>query len=183
MIPPFDQNHVLPAYFGAPYNPHNYSPYKCDILEFCQHFSTSRERIEILKGFLDFRKDCLANGITGDQWIGGAFVEDTAAQEGRKEPDSILAVSLIQVTSQEKANRILQNFPVFTNTLLSTPKYKVEHYVFVINQSAKEIISLTNTWTQILTDNNLNVRKGILEIPLCEDDTKDKIAYSFLNSL
>lgn len=183
MIPPFDHNNVLPAYVGAPYNRHNHSPYKCDILEFCQHFSTSRERIEVLKGFLDFRQDCIANGIKGDQWIGGTFVEDTAAQEGRKEPDCILVLSLIQVTSKEKANRILKNFPEFTNPLLSSKKYKVDHYVFVTNQSSEELISWTTFWTQIFSYNDLGVRKGMLEIPLYEDDTNDQIARSFLNSL
>ena len=56
MIPPFDHNNVLPPYQGD--NPAIrgcLSPYKSDILEFCQHFGKTPERIAILKGFVEFR--------------------------------------------------------------------------------------------------------------------------------
>ncbi len=183
MIPPYDHNHVLPAYIGDPHNRQNYSPYKCDIMEFCQHFSTSSERIEILKGYVDFRQACIAHGIKGRQWVDGSFVEDTAAQEGCKEPDYIIVTSLIEVTTQQEANRILKNFPEFTNPLLSAQKYRVDHYVFVINQSPDDIISWTKFWVQLFSHNNLGVWKGMIEIPLYENDTNDQMARSFLNSL
>lgn len=182
MIPPFDHNHVLPPLMGDAYNRHNYSPYKCEIMEFCQHFSTSPERIDILKGFVDFRRLCLENGITGRQWIGGPFVEDTA-EAGHGEPQLILVTTLIEAHSQEEADRIMADFPEFVNPMLSAKRYRVDHYVFVTNQEPEEIISWTNFWIQYFGHNDLGVWKGMLEIPLCGRDTDDQMARSFLNSL
>ena len=182
MIPPFDHNHVLPPLIGDPNNRHNYSPYRCDIMEFCQHFATTQERIAILKGFVDFRLACVANDITGRQWVDGSFVEDTARAE-RPEPKYIVVTSLIEVKTQEEANRLLNEFPEFTNPLLSAQKYGVDHYVFVINQSPEEIISWTKFWVQLFSHNELGVWKGMIEIPLYENDANDQMARSFLNSL
>lgn len=183
MIPPYDYNHVLPPYLGDPHNRHNYSPYKCDIMEFCQHFSTSPERITLLKGLVDFRLACCDNGIRGSQWVDGAFVEDTASQQGVPVPDYIVVTSLIEVKTQAEADHILTDFPEFTNPLLSAQKYSVDHYVFVTNQSPEEIISWTKFWVQLFSHNRLGVWKGMLEIPLYDNDTNDQMARSFLNTL
>lgn len=183
MIPPYNHNNVLPPYFGDPNNRQNYSPYKCDIMEFCQHFCTSRERIELAKKFMDFRLACVANGITGCQWVDGSFVEDTAAQEGRKEPDRMIVTSLIAVKTQEEANKILENFPEFADPRLSLEKYRVDHYIFVVNQSPADIISWTTFWVQLFSHNDMGVWKGMIEIPLYENDANDQMARSFLNSL
>ena len=182
MIPPYDYNHVLPPYIGDQNNRHNYSPYKCDIIEFCQHFSVSQARIAILKGFVDFRLACVANGIKGRQWIDGTFVEDTAGAE-RSEPVNIKVASLIEVKTQEEADHILREFPAFVNPILSTGQYLVDHYVFLTNQSPDEIISWANFWIQLFSHNDLGIWKGILEIPLYEDDANDQMARSFLNTL
>lgn len=51
---------VLPPYLGDnPTHSRASSRYRTDIVEFCKHFATSRERIEILKGFVQFRLDCI----------------------------------------------------------------------------------------------------------------------------
>ena len=51
---------VLPPYLGDnPTHSRALSPYRTDIVEFCKHFATSRERIEILKRFVQFRLDCI----------------------------------------------------------------------------------------------------------------------------
>ena len=183
MIPPYEHNHVLPPYIGDPHNRFNYSPYRCDVMEFCQHFCTSPERIELAKSFMDFRLACVANGITGRQWVDGSFVEDTEAQDNRKEPECMIVTSLIEVKTQEEADWILKNFPEFTNPLLSMEKYKVDHYVFVVNQSPDEIISWTKFWVQLFSHNELGVWKGMIELPLYDNDANDQMARSFLNSL
>lgn len=51
---------VLPPYLGDnPTHSRALSPYRTDIVEFCKHFATSLERIEILKRFVQFRLDCI----------------------------------------------------------------------------------------------------------------------------
>ena len=182
MIPPFDKNHVLPPLIGDANNPHSYSPYVCDIMEFCQRFATTRARIAILKGFVDFRLVCVVNGIRGRQWVDGPFVEDIEASVNR-DPRSVIVTSLIEIHSQEEANRLVQNFPAFVDPRLSAKEYKVEHFIFVINQSPDDIIFFSKFWNYLFGHNERGVWKGMLEIPLYENDSLDQMARNFLNSL
>lgn len=56
MIPPFDHNYVLPPYVGDnPTQRAAQSPYHTDIMDLCKHFGTTRSRVDILKGFIQFR--------------------------------------------------------------------------------------------------------------------------------
>ena len=56
MIPPFDHNYVLPPYVGnTPTVRAAQSPYYTDIMELCKHFGVTRSRVNILKGFVQFR--------------------------------------------------------------------------------------------------------------------------------
>ena len=182
MIPEYNHNNVLPPFIGDVTSPYGYSPYKCDIVEFCRHFAKSPERIAILKGFVQFRLDCLANGISGRQWIDGDFVENIEESES-KDPDRVLVISLVKIESQDEAERLLKNFPEFADPRLSVPKYKVDHYVFVINQDADTIIEQSKFWSQYFCHNRRGVWKGMLEIPLYDNDIKDQMAMSFLNTL
>ena len=56
MIPPFDHNYVLPPYVGDnPTQRAAQSPYHTYIMDLCKHFGTTRSRVDILKGFIQFR--------------------------------------------------------------------------------------------------------------------------------
>lgn len=182
MIPAFDHNNVLPPFIGDASIPNSYSPYPCDIVEFCQHFATNPARIAILKGFVRFRLDCIANGIRGRQWIDGDFVENVEAM-GNTFPEKILVISMVEITLQEEAERIVKAFPEFTDPRLSVPKYKVDHYVFVTNQQADAVINLAKFWSLFFSHNSRGVWKGMLEMPIYDNDINDLIALSFLNTL
>src|SRR5882672_7829456 len=87
-IPPFDLDSVLPPHLGDPTEPDEISPYPCTTLELCQRFSTSPERIEILKGFLHLRAELRRPGMAeGIQWLDGSFFEDIENSEGRSPND------------------------------------------------------------------------------------------------
>ena len=71
IIPPFDHNNVLPPYVGStPTSMASQSPYKCEILEFCQHFATSWDPVKILKGVCEIPhsmlQDVRAAGVPMD---------------------------------------------------------------------------------------------------------------------
>ena len=91
--------------------------------------------------------------------------------------------SLIEVKTQAEADRIMANFPEFIDPRLSFEKYRVDHYVFVVNQSPEEIISWTKFWIQFFSHNHLGVWKGMIELPLYDNDANDQMARSFLNTL
>lgn len=181
MIPPFDHNNVLPPFLTSPSNPGDQSPYRCEILEFCQRFATSAERKEILKGFIQFRIDCNAYGIKGIQWIDGSFVENVEISESRN-PRDIDVVSLILLHDSTEEARIM-GFPEFVNSVLSKSKYHVDHYPMVINDHPSRVIAYTKYWISLFCHNRKGVWKGMLEIPIYDTIDKDLEAMNFIKSL
>lgn len=79
-IPPYSLDGVLPPFIGArgPGDRSDLmSPYKVSVEEIVRFFGTSDERKRILAGWLEYRKDLRAIGITrGYQWLDGSCVED-----------------------------------------------------------------------------------------------------------
>lgn len=184
MIPPFDHNNVLPPYQGNnPTIKGCFSPYKSEILEFCQYFATNPERIEILKGFVKFRLECLKYGIQcGSQWIDGSFVENVEKSQNRA-PHDIDVVTMFALTDLRMQVVIPKVFPAFVNTSLSKAQYMVDHYPCLVNENPFRTIEYVKYWNQLFGHNRAGVWKGMVELPLYNDDNKDKQALNFLNSL
>lgn len=112
-IPDFDHNNVIPPHLGNPTEPDKISPYKADILEFCHKFATSPQRIEILKGFVNFRLEANKNGILcGFQWVDGSFSEDIEKSEQRA-PNDIDVVSFISNVSPKYLKYIGQLYSFY----------------------------------------------------------------------
>lgn len=66
----------------------NRSPYPITLQELWDRFSTSAERIDILRGFLSYRAALHAAEIVrGFQWLGGSFMENIESLEERPPRD------------------------------------------------------------------------------------------------
>lgn len=119
MIPPFNHNYVLPPYIGDnPALPVAQSPYRTDILDLCKHFGTTRSRVDILKGFIQFRLEAYTHGIYNTiQWIDGSFVEDKLKREN-VEPNDIDVVTFVNMP-QPVQQAILVAFPDFVNCIIT----------------------------------------------------------------
>lgn len=133
MIPPFSKNNVLPPFLGpTPTNRGYQSPYNSNIMEVCRYFAKTPARIEILKGFVQFRIDCSTHGIgEGFQWIDGSFMENVEVSQSR-DPNDIDVVSLIHAKNAAEEDIINNNFPAFCSPKLSKKQYKVDHYFFIL---------------------------------------------------
>lgn len=184
MIPPFDHNNVLPPYQGD--NPAKrgcLSPYKSDIMEFCQHFAKTPERIAILKGFVSFRLECLKYGIQlGYQWIDGSFVENVEVSQSR-DPHDIDVVTMFALSDPNQQIAIANNFPAFVDTRLSKVRYKVDHYPCLVNASPFATIENVKYWNQLFGHNRAGIWKGMIELPLYDNDNLDIQAMNYINSL
>ena len=183
MIPPFDHNDVLPPYLGD--NPAiggALSPYRTDIVEFCKRFATSRERIEILKGFVQFRLDCIRFGVRyGFQWIDGSFIEDIE-KSGKRSPNDIDVVSFIFNLTRSQKQIIANQFKAFVNPPLCKQSYRVDHYLVEADSNPVTTIGMVKYWNQLFGHNRKGVWKGMVEIPLCADEQADTEALNYLNN-
>lgn len=182
MIPPFDHNYVLPPYVGD--NPalrDAQSPYRTDIVDLCKHFGTTPSRVEILKGFIQFRLEAYTHGISDTiQWIDGSFVEDKLKRENA-EPNDIDVATFINIPKPIQ-RKILSSFPDFADCAISKRKYHVDHYILDIS-TPNAAVRNTQYWLQLFSHNRYGIWKGMLEIPLYHDNTEDLKAMDLLNSL
>lgn len=183
MIPAFDHNNVIPPHLGNPTQMQSVSPYECDIIEFCKHFATSPERIDILKGFVSFRLQMVCNGIIhGYQWIDGSFSENIEGSEGRA-PNDIDVVTFGKGLTPDFYNIIELNFPEFVNPIESKSKYKVDHYTVPFDMNPEFTVEYTRYWCQLFSHNRNGVWKGMLKLPLYLNAEEDEKALLYLNSL
>ncbi|OUN73055.1 hypothetical protein B5G10_06205 [Barnesiella sp. An55] len=114
------------------------------------------------------------------QWIDGSFVEDKLKREN-VEPNDIDVVTFVNMP-QPVQQAILVAFPDFVNCIASKQKYHVDHYIIDISTPTAAVRN-TQYWLQLFSHNRYGVWKGMLEIPLYQDNTKDLMAMDFLNSL
>lgn len=182
-IPSFNHNLVLPPHTGNPILPTDVSPYEATIMEFCQRFSTTPQRIEILKGLVSFRLKMISYGITdGFQWIDGSFTEDIEKSEERA-PNDIDIVTFFKGLTLPQQDNIIRNFSEFVDPVLSKENYKLDHYLVDFEFGSLQTVELTKYWIQLFCHNRKGVWKGMVKLPLSDDRTADETALSFLNSL
>lgn len=157
-------------------------PYRTDIMEFCRHFATTRERIEILKGFVKFRLECIRFGIChGFQWIDGSFIENVEKKENRA-PNDIDVVTFFVQLPKIHQQVIARQFRAFIDPRISKHYFHVDHYIVEADVNPFATIGWVKYWNQLFGHNRKGVWKGMVEIPLCADNQADTDALNFLNN-
>jgi len=187
MIPDFNHNNVIPPFVSNPTNRNDLSPYLCNILEFCTKFATSKERIEILEGYIAFREKMNNFGIIdGFQWLDGSFTENIESSESRPPKDLDLITFYKMFIPIDERNRIfnniLTNFNEFLDPKISKTVYKLDHYGIDYGYSPDATIEQARYWIQLFSHNRLNIWKGMLRIELNTPDI-DQQAKEYLESL
>ncbi|MGI4750116.1 MAG: DUF6932 family protein [Janthinobacterium lividum] len=181
-IPDFDHNFVTPPHKGNPTNRSDLSPYICTSIEFCEKFSTSTERISILKSFLTFRELLTTYGmINGFQWIDGSFLENIEQLENRH-PRDLDLVTIYWGYDINFQKQLVVKLPEFANPILSKQNYKLDHYPVDAGYSPEVTVENTRYWTQLFSHNRSGVWKGMLSIAL-NTPIEDANALNYLQTL
>lgn len=182
-IPAFDHNEVIPPHLGNPASQNDLSPYPCSIMELCTHFATTTQRIEILKGYVNFRRRMTTEGIIhGFQWLDGSFLENIEVSEKRP-PNDLDLITLYANVPQATQQNILNVFPEFANATLSKQGYRLDHYPFDISIHPAHTVEFTRYWVQLFSHKKSNgIWKGMLQLPI-NTDADDVLALDYLNNL
>lgn len=180
-IPLFDHNLVLPPHIGNPTRKEDISPYKCTSIELCERFAITTKRIEILKGFLSFRRKLNDLGlIIGFQWLDGSFLEDIETRESRP-PNDLDLVTIYWGYNSAFQVDLIGKFPEFADSNLSKNNYILDHYPFDAEYSPVFTVDFARYWVQLFSHNRDSVWKGMLQISLNTQDDDNK-ALEYLNA-
>ena len=165
-IPPFNGNLVLPSHKGRPTNPSEMSPYPINTVELCQHFSTSKERVDILRGFMTMRDLMSQNGITeGFQWLNGSFMQAIEQSESRP-PKDMDAVTFFASANPDLASNLQASFPAFFDSREMKRLHKVDHYAVDLNLHPAKLVEFTRYWFGLFSHTRSDVWKGMLRVEL-----------------
>lgn len=165
-IPEFNHNFVIPPFInGDPGFSSNHSPYKSNILEFCEKFSFSKERVEILKKFVDFRIEVNKLNTQGYQWVDGSFVEQKELSQ--KQPPKDIDIATFVLLHHKDSSEVNAIFPDFLNRKKLKEIYKVDHMLVALNGlNHFQIIEQTNFLSKLFSTSRTGVAKGIVRIEL-----------------
>jgi hypothetical protein len=147
----------------------------------CERFSYSKERIEILKGFINFRMILNQLGITiGFQWLDGSFLEDVERKEERA-PRDLDLVTFYGCISMDDQEVIKEKFPEFFSSVLAKEKFALDHFVVDYTAHPEHTVEYTRYWIQLFSHNRDQVWKGMLRLELNTPEI-DQLALDYLNN-
>lgn len=172
---------MIPPHLGNPTKLEHLSPYKCSTFELCQKLGTSKERVTILRGLLEFRQKMTNFGIIhGFQWLDGSFTEDIEKSEKRS-PNDLDLVTFFGGLTIENQEQIKADFVEFSNPIAAKDNYKLDHYPIDYSYNPYVTVELTRYWIQLFTHNRLGTWKGILRLEINTADI-DKLALEYLET-
>ncbi|WP_437982747.1 DUF6932 family protein [Sorangium sp. So ce117] len=89
------RDRILPPFLKSPTRRDGLSPYLATPAELVERYATSKQRIRILEGLLEYRSELRRVGLaSGIQWIDGSFVESVG-----REPNDVDVVTLAPLPS------------------------------------------------------------------------------------
>lgn len=174
------QGVVPPIAIGEEGHSPERSPYPISILDFIQKFALSTERIEILIGFLKYRKAIYLSGIeTGFQWVNGSFVENIESIDERAPNDiDVVTFSNLYQTIPDYPNWAKSNSS-FLNNPIAKRQYKVDSYWVDMDIGFNEYsIERCTYWYSMWShQRDTNIWKGFFVISLSPNDDNEAIRY------
>jgi hypothetical protein len=141
----------------------------------------TRERCEILKGFLDFRSQLHAAGLThGFQWINGSFVENVELLKG-KAPNDIDVVTFLELPQGETEASLESKYPHLFDNGQVRQRFRTDTYYAFLGAGYPEkwTINTSIYWYSMWAHRRDSLTwKGFLEVDLAS--VIDEASQTFL---
>lgn len=177
-IPNWTKKGVLPPVNALQATSAERSPYTVKLLDVVMRFATSKERRQILKGFLDYRAALHSMALTqGFQWLDGSFSEDVELTEQRA-PKDIDVVSFVHTPP---------NFSPSPGQLdvldhdHAKATYLVDSYFVEINLLPPDnLVKQSTYWYSMWSHRRNQDWKGYLQLDL--SPAEDAAASAWLNA-
>lgn len=187
-IPALNASGTLPPYVGGdPKALSAMSPYRCTLTEMAKAFCTSRVRVNIFKGLLDYRKQLAQLGfVNGFQWLSGSYLE-AIEQIEKRDPKDVDLVTFCMAPAQCPTPShlqavILANPDVF-QPARAKQRFYCDPYFVNFEFGPRFIVMQTRYWFGLFSHRRDWLWKGLLEVPLplSQDDTDAESLVHGLN--
>ncbi|AYA02133.1 hypothetical protein BEN74_04120 [Acinetobacter sp. WCHAc010034] len=175
---------IPPIRPGVPGHSADRSPYVVDISSVILRFATTPKRIQILKGFLEFRQNFYALGvIDGFQWVDGSFCQDIETIESRDPGDIDVVTFFYTPQGVDLTAELIESITNLLNSEYTKPRFNVDAYGMQLGTTftASTVQTLSywySMWSHRKSD---NMWKGFVQVPL--SPTEDKQAIIELNKI
>ncbi len=132
-IPQWNAHGVLPPINLASPTSLDRSPYNVTLTDLIHRYATSRQRKNILNGFLNFRHELHNLGLVqGFQWLDGSFLENIELIEERS-PNDIDIVTFYCLPSNVTQITLLDSNPRLFNSKHTKKDFLVDAYFVQLN--------------------------------------------------
>jgi len=154
------------------------APYSVSLTDLALRFGQTPERREVLDGFLRYRAELHAVGLTqGLQWLNGSFLEDVESLETRP-PNDIDVVTYYRLPAGRSQLDLLRQrrdlFPIDRATHLQLKSdYKVDAYLVNLAAVPERLMERSTYWYSLMSHRRNQLWKGYVQIDLApaEDTT------------
>ena len=176
-IPAWNAQGVIPPV--DPLNPASpdRSPYAVSLVEVVQRFATSPQRVEILRGFLEYRAALHQIGLTdGFQWLDGSFLENKEVRLGTP-PDDIDVVTFFQLPSNTtEAELSARNSSLFDHDFVKAT-FHVDSFYLPLYIPPERLIAGSNYWYGMWSHQRGSfLWKGFLQVSLSSIEDASALA-------
>jgi hypothetical protein len=178
-IPNWNAQGVLPPIDSENTTLGERSPYAVSLADIVLRYGTSKERLKILKGFLDFRAELHTTGLAqGFQWVDGSFLENIEVIENRI-PRDMDIVTFYHVPAGQTQEKLANLAPRLFNPVCTKQDYAVDAYFVTLNDGPPEpLIGLSAYWYSLWSHRRNGQWKGYLQIDLSSGE--DQVANANL---
>ena len=177
MIPDHGHDGVLPPFIpGAePHERGAMAPYRAELFEFVERFSTSGERLQILRGLVRYRDALREIGvIAGFQWLDGSFVEDCERIRLRAPND----IDLITFAPRPESyadlgawRELVHSRPDLFDPETTKEEFKCDAYFVDLLVHPIHLVNQTRYWFGLFShQRETYLWKGLIEVPFTADD-------------
>ncbi len=172
------QGLIAPVDFQNPVSP-NRSPYAVSLPEVVRRFAITPERVEILRGFLDYRAALHTAGLTqGFQWLDGSFLEDKETTMGVAPGDIDVATFFVLPTGTTQAEIAARDPLVFgPDGQARKDRFHVDAYLLSLEATPQRLVANSVYWSSLFAHSRRNfLWKGFLQVALASGEDASAIA-------
>ena len=174
-IPDWNAQGILPPVDPDDPTSPDRSPYTVSLVDLVLRYGFSPQRIQILRGLLEFRAALHKTGlVNGFQWVDGSFLEKIETIENRAPNDVDLVTFFCLpkgVTQQALADSAIRLFdPIQTKTVYHVDAYFVE----LTSTTLEPLVNQSTYWYGLWSHRRNGQWKGYLQIDLSSGE--DQVA-------